>query len=301
MNRGSRLVFFISPGTKAMSKPVCVALRAMFKNRIQFASTKMHVSNWSIVAFPHSVPNRGRNAAGRVILLCGEPDSMRGKKHTILIDCKKTNIPRSIYFPFCAWSFGERRMHTPTDLLQTDIFPKTQFCAFMYNRPSTMRDLFFDRLTQKKKVCALGKIRHNVGTPSDRSRYDRHKTFYDTAVEKYKPFRFVICMENSRHKGYVTEKIVNAMLAGAIPIYWGAPDIGEIFNLESMIVVNDRSQIVAQINKIMRLESDPCAYDRMLRQPWFRRNALPAIFRDSYLSGKLQHYRKLLIRSDKLS
>ena len=38
-------------------------------------------------------------------------------------------------------------------------------------------------------------------------------------------FKFVICCENSKTKGYVTEKIFNIFLANSIPIYDGAPDI----------------------------------------------------------------------------
>ena len=38
--------------------------------------------------------------------------------------------------------------------------------------------------------------------------------------------------------GYVTEKIVNAFLAGSIPIYWGSRAVLEIFNPESFIYAN---------------------------------------------------------------
>ena len=34
-------------------------------------------------------------------------------------------------------------------------------------------------------------------------------------------YRFVVAFENDAADGYMTEKIVNAMLAGAIPIYAG--------------------------------------------------------------------------------
>ena len=33
----------------------------------------------------------------------------------------------------------------------------------------------------------------------------------------------------------VTEKIVTAMLGGAVPIYWGPKDVGQIFNPRSFI------------------------------------------------------------------
>ena len=38
-------------------------------------------------------------------------------------------------------------------------------------------------------------------------------------------FKFTLAMENFEYPGYVTEKIINALAAGSIPLYLGAPDI----------------------------------------------------------------------------
>lgn len=38
-------------------------------------------------------------------------------------------------------------------------------------------------------------------------------------------YRFAICFENIEFPGYVTEKIIDCLVAGVIPVYWGAPDI----------------------------------------------------------------------------
>lgn len=40
-------------------------------------------------------------------------------------------------------------------------------------------------------------------------------------------YRFSLCFENCSFPGYITEKIFDCMLAGAIPVYLGAPDIEE--------------------------------------------------------------------------
>ena len=46
---------------------------------------------------------------------------------------------------------------------------------------------------------------------------------------------FVIAFENVIEPGYVTEKIVNGMLAGSIPIYYGTEDVKTLFNKDSFI------------------------------------------------------------------
>ena len=43
-----------------------------------------------------------------------------------------------------------------------------------------------------------------------------------------KQYRFAIAYENSAETGYVTEKLWDCFAAGAVPIYWGAPNIAEI-------------------------------------------------------------------------
>ncbi len=41
-------------------------------------------------------------------------------------------------------------------------------------------------------------------------------------------YKFSICFENARGiPGYITEKIMDCILAGCVPVYWGAPNIDE--------------------------------------------------------------------------
>jgi len=57
----------------------------------------------------------------------------------------------------------------------------------------------------------------------------KDKTCYNSPelVKIYSQYKFVICFENSKTDGYVTEKIFNVFLSGAIPIYDGAPNIND--------------------------------------------------------------------------
>lgn len=43
-------------------------------------------------------------------------------------------------------------------------------------------------------------------------------------------YRFALVMENAKTKGYLTEKIANAFLAGSIPIYYGTEEVFDVFN-----------------------------------------------------------------------
>ena len=48
-------------------------------------------------------------------------------------------------------------------------------------------------------------------------------------------FKFALVMENFVYPGYVTEKIIDALAAGSIPLYLGAPDIEDFVPLDAFI------------------------------------------------------------------
>ncbi|ORC87244.1 Alpha-(1,3)-fucosyltransferase, family GT10 [Trypanosoma theileri] len=41
----------------------------------------------------------------------------------------------------------------------------------------------------------------------------------------FRKYKYAMALENSRERDYVTEKVYHALLSGAIPLYWGAPNI----------------------------------------------------------------------------
>jgi hypothetical protein len=59
--------------------------------------------------------------------------------------------------------------------------------------------------------------------------YGRGWTSYGTEIEDklstIRNYKFALCFENGSYPGYVTEKIIDCLVAGVIPIYMGAPDI----------------------------------------------------------------------------
>ena len=198
--------------------------------------------------------------------------------------------PSHIYIPYCSISFDRRIDHSPRDLLakkditEETIDNKIKFCGFLYSQPSQYRDAFFDKLNQYQKVDALGKSKGDP-TRSTRTVGDTYeeivkgaRSFLDLAVESYMPYKFAITFENSDTPGYVTEKIVSAMLSNAIPIYWGSDEVNEIFNPNSFINVKDFESIEACIAYILKVDSDKELFLGKLKQSWISGDELPYHF-----------------------
>ena len=64
-----------------------------------------------------------------------------------------------------------------------------------------------------------------------------YRPFGDKA-EGLAPYRYSVVIENVREPGYFSEKLVDALLCGTVPIYWGAPDVGRFFDVRAMVVCN---------------------------------------------------------------
>ena len=98
------------------------------------------------------------------------------------------------------------------------------------------------------------------------SDYDilKNKSCYNSKelLTIYNKYKFVICFENSKTNGYVTEKIFNAFLAGAVPIYDGAPNIDEYVLKNSYIPYNDDT-----LNKMLYLSKNENMYNAVINYP----------------------------------
>ncbi len=64
-------------------------------------------------------------------------------------------------------------------------------------------------------------------------------------MEKLAEYKFVICFENAVFPGYVTEKIFDALVSGAVPIYMGAPDVEKFVPKNAFVDFRDFKDLSA--------------------------------------------------------
>lgn len=65
---------------------------------------------------------------------------------------------------------------------------------------------------------------YGVGWPA--ADFPSYRGRVDDKLATLEKYRFAICYENARnYPGYITEKIFDCMIAGAVPVYWGAPNV----------------------------------------------------------------------------
>ncbi len=140
---------------------------------------------------------------------------------------------------------------------------KNKFCNFIYSNPTPKKRIeFFRKLNKYKKVDSGGRVLNNLG--------------YNVVnkIEFLKNYKFTIAFESESYPGYTSEKIIEPMIAGSLPIYWGNEFIGRDFNTNSFLNLNDFHSDEEMIEKIIELDNNDELYKQYLIQPWFNNNKI---------------------------
>jgi hypothetical protein len=84
--------------------------------------------------------------------------------------------------------------------------------------------------------------------------------------EAINDYMFQIVIENDSYSTYFTEKVTDCFATGTIPVYWGAPDIGEHFNMDGIIVLNEQFDIKSLTPDLYYSKLDAVKYNFNLVQ-----------------------------------
>jgi hypothetical protein len=77
---------------------------------------------------------------------------------------------------------------------------------------------------------------------------------------------FNLCFENDLYPGYVTEKVLEAWLAGTVPLYWGLDSAG-ILNPKAIVNLNDFKSLKEFMEYVKFLEENPEKMIEIINQP----------------------------------
>ena len=115
------------------------------------------------------------------------------------------------------------------------------------------------------------------------------RNMYRKNVMQYVNYKFVLAMENKYSPGYITEKIIYAFAAGAVPIYYGTLEVFDLFNHEAFVFI-DPARPQSGINLVKYMQANKTAYLQMAQKPVFAPGAEHAYFG----SGLKQRFQQML-------
>ena len=161
-----------------------------------------------------------------------------------------SNIPRDI------WEENLERICNSFDTVYTSeksivgLYPNVKYCYAGSNLPWIQNQQIFNKtkncsiIASPKKFTFGHGLRHFVAEQF-KDKLDAYggvlgtkrlgKGPYDGKEEALNDYRFSLVIENDKYDTYFTEKLTDAFVTGTIPVYWGAPDIGDTFNKDGII------------------------------------------------------------------
>jgi hypothetical protein len=179
---------------------------------------------------------------------------------------------------------NKNQTHQPTPLRNLrHSWHRRSFCSFVAVQPKGERVSFVPQLSNSyKKVSCGGSLFNNIHDchwPCTETRFGL-ETIQGRGDQVHKidfldHFKFNVAFENCSSEGYVTEKIIHAMFANSIPIYWGDPTIHLDFNKNSFLSLHDFENHEELIEKVKEIDQDDKKYQDMLAEPWFTNNEIP--------------------------
>ncbi len=101
-------------------------------------------------------------------------------------------------------------------------------------------------------------------------------------------YRYSIVIENNQEPSYFTEKLIDCCICETIPIYWGAPNIGNYFDVRGMIICETAEDIKLALNNIS-------IEDYASKLNWIKENRKKAISFTDFEKRAVEDIQKTLI------
>jgi len=101
-------------------------------------------------------------------------------------------------------------------------------------------------IASMKKTTVGHQMRHNVIKQfKDRIECIRGLGYepIDYKLESLRACRYSIEIENSQQDNYFTDKLLDCLLTGTVPVYWGCKNVGSLFDIRGMHIFNSIDEL----------------------------------------------------------
>jgi len=181
-----------------------------------------------------------RFSKDKLVLMCFEPEAYDSENHDPVmhelfgkvITCYD-NFKGQKYHKFCypinpsdrsgpVHAFGSRKLAMLMNNCKYSNHPNELYSQ----RVEVIK--FFEKLKEVKKQQNIEDVQvfEFYGSGWGKKKYVNYKGSVPDKTEVLKQYRFCYCFENTKNvTGYISEKILDCLSAGCVPIYWGATNI----------------------------------------------------------------------------
>lgn len=127
------------------------------------------------------------------------------------------------------------------------------------------RDVIYSEFSKDFELCSYGQMRNNM---DNATRVNWIGSWREEKLLYHQQCDASLAIENTEAPGYVTEKILTALEAGSVPLYFGAPDVGRFFNSAAFLSFPFQSHSRSEDSRTSKLLLHS-NFEELVRQPVF--------------------------------
>jgi hypothetical protein len=180
-----------------------------------------------------------------------------------------------------------------------EIPEKTNFCAYVGRSLHGKRGRFFEKLNSYKRIETNVSPYNDFTIPFDNTGFNSSAP----KINFIKKYKFNLAFENNWRgtypshpnaiiengelldmNGYTTEKLLEPLISGVIPIYWGNKTIHTEYNSKTFLNYYDFAHEDDLINKIIELDNNDKLYNSYFKNK-LKAETYTDVFNIKYLSG----------------
>lgn len=192
-------------------------------------------------------------------------DASLNRVHSVTGNCKKfawliepPAIQDNYSFIKDNWQHFDMIFTHQSKLLElSDRFKWTpMWCTWIKpeNQKITPKSKGVSIIASPKKDAPGHRLRHEIinslQSVIELDKFGRDFKFIDEKSEGLLDYRFSFIIENDKDPIYFTEKLIDCLVCGTIPIYWGAERVGEHFDTRGFFIVNSLDDILSIVDKL---------------------------------------------------
>lgn len=184
-----------------------------------------------VICFDSHVDNHHLNK--KILQVRQEPDLIHSYKRSKIADSflDHENDVQSIFW------FIDKPFDVLNELKYRDLSSiKKNKCSAIFSNKYTFRNNFFSSIS--KELLDVDFYGRNIEPVVGSSRYKGPLSNGLCKFDGLISYEKSIAIENSSQKNYFTEKLIDCFMSWSMPIYWGCPNIFDLFPKESIRAIN---------------------------------------------------------------
>jgi len=162
------------------------------------------------------------------------------------------DLPNAVFTPFGTSAFHDKIGEGYNLGAYNKKENKVTFIRGSKHAPVEGHHLRHELYYRRHEITNIKTEFYDKTTPEYASTPEEDVAWFNQRTSIFETPLYHICIENTAHENYFTEKIIDCFLFRTIPIYWGCPNISKFFDPDGIIQVDTVDQLISVCNWVNR-------------------------------------------------